>query len=349
MQPQLQRTAAQALPLQPPALLRCQGGDRLQLEPLHQGGIQAQTTRLLERSWKPLQHLKHQGQVALGLRQAAAGQQAERLGHRRGGWLLAASRWWGSQGGIEEGVAEKPNRSAQLGCEIGGGEGVTAEHLPEPSAAQATAAGPGQPQPAFIVAGVGHQVGHHGPPAQPGGQHRDHITHDHHQVGLPAPPQEQAQPAKQVTRLTLNQFGQPSPKAGVPQPPRAEFTGAPQHREARLPVGGPVAHQGQGLNHHAAGLETIADQAAAQVLAVAIAEQQNALHAGGLRLGVPLTPAARSAPSPGRPNRACAAGHRRSNPAVRWPARVPLPTPAAPHRCARAPLWRRCPASPGRD
>ena len=125
------------------------------------------------------------------------------------------------------------------------------------------------------MARIGHQIGDHRPPAQPGRRHRQHIAHHHHQVVAVGDAKQQGQAPQQVAHLALKHFREPAPEAGVAEAAGAVFAGAAEQGDGGLVVGAAMAHQGQGLGPVAPGPQFAGDQGAAEVFAVAIAEQQD--------------------------------------------------------------------------
>ena len=137
-----------------------------------------------------LNHAQQQQQVVFEFRPSAAGQEGQAPSSRQGRGLC--QHW------IHEGVADKTHRPTQLLTEILRREQVSAEDGMEPFTGQTSAAGPGQIEPTFVMAGVGHQVGGRWPSAEPGGHHRNDIADHHHEVVATTNPQQPQQGLQQM-------------------------------------------------------------------------------------------------------------------------------------------------------
>ena len=155
----------------------------------------------------------------------------------------ARQRFASAEGTIKEGVAKEPHRPLQLLAEVAGGEHITAVNRTGAPLFEAGRAGPGQPQTAFVMAGVGHEVGGSGPAAQPGCHHWNHIPHHQDQLIPAGDPQQQQQAPQEIEHLPLDHLGDAADHAGVAQAAGAVLTRAAANGDPGLLIGTAMAHQ----------------------------------------------------------------------------------------------------------
>jgi len=207
----------------------------------------------------------------LKFRPSAAGKQREPVPPRRS-WCCRSQHW------IHKGIAKKAHWPAELAAEIFGAEQIAAVDRQEAPAAEAVVTGPGQIQTTLIVAGIGDQIGRHWSAAEPGCHDRNHIA-DHHHEGIAAADADQPQQRlEQMQHLTLDQFGETAPQAGVAQPTGAEFTCVCHQGDACIPIGVASANKRQGIHLVAAALQCLAKQRTGEVFSMTVAQQQQPRH-----------------------------------------------------------------------
>ena len=148
----------------------------------------------------------------------------------------------------------------ELLAQVVGRQLIAAEDCTEARAGEHRTTGPGQAQTAFVMARIRHQIGGHRAATQPGGDHGDHITDHHDQIDLIGLAQQADQAPQQIEDLALDQFGQPSPQAGVTEAAGAEFMAVAKQRNAGLLIGPTQAGQRQGLDVMAQGLKVLSQQ-----------------------------------------------------------------------------------------